>query len=51
VIDVTFSVIASIQNFNQIQQSFQTLSAGSFHPLQKFKRPPFWNEATGFSME
>jgi hypothetical protein len=47
VIDVTFSVITSIQNFNQIHQSVQTLPGGSFHPPQKFKRPPLWNEASG----
>jgi hypothetical protein len=49
VIDVTFRVITSIPNFNQIHQSGQTLSGGSFHRPQKFKRPPFWNEAMGLS--
>jgi hypothetical protein len=49
VIEVTFSVIMSIQNANQIHQSVTTLSGGSFHPLQKFKRLPFWKEATKLS--
>jgi hypothetical protein len=40
VIDVTFSVITSIQHFNGIHQLVQTLSGG-FHPPQKFKLPAF----------
>jgi hypothetical protein len=38
VIDVTFNIITSVQNFIQIHQSVEKL-----HPPQKFKRPQFWN--------
>jgi hypothetical protein len=37
-IEVTFNVISSIQNFIQIHQSVLKL-----HGLQNFKRPPYWN--------
>jgi hypothetical protein len=48
-IEVTFNVITTIQDFIQIHQSVQKLLRGFFtHTPQKFKRRPFWN---GWSYE
>jgi hypothetical protein len=37
-VEISFNVITTIQNFIQIHKSVQKL-----HPPQKFKRPSFWN--------